>query len=330
MDGSKPDDRAGWVALSKDNEAKPPPPPAASFDFEKNALRAEPLTTGHQRADRRFPKKSEDSSKPQHIPFIRQLRHDLPTADCGLVCNLCKELSGERCTFSVTKCVTRDQIWPGPYNTNAFKGQAPTTLADFFDLKKYPGKRGLRKAPQANLEWALMADGVPREKVYATLETEEGVARALAKLDTIKSQVIWWEAGAQPPQLLADGQVSMTSAWNGRIWAAQAKEKQPFKIIWDGQMYDIDVWAVPVGAPNKAKAMDFVRFATSSPVMADQSQYIAYGPTRTSAQSLVHADMKTHMPTDPQNFASALQVNSEWWGDHADELNERFNAWLAK
>lgn len=233
---------------------------------------------------------------------------------------------------ALNDCAVGAYIWTTAvaYNTNAFKGQAPTTLADFFDLKKYPGKRGLRKAPQANLEWALMADGVPREKVYATLETEEGVARALAKLDTIKSQVIWWEAGAQPPQLLADGQVSMTSAWNGRIWAAQAKEKQPFKIIWDGQMYDIDVWAVPAGAPNKAKAMDFVRFATSSPVMAKQSQYIAYGPTRRSAQSLVQADMKPHMPTDPQNFASALQVNSEWWGDHADELNERFNAWLAK
>lgn len=166
-------------------------------------------------------------------------------------------------------------------------GQAPTALADFFDLKKYPGKRGLRKAPQANLEWALLADGVPRDQVYETLETDEGLARAFKKLDSIKSQVIWWEAGAQPPQLLADGQVTMTSAWNGRIWAAQAKVKQPFKIIWDGQMYDIDVWAVPVGAPNKAMAMDFLRFATSTQIMADQSQYIAYGPTRKSSQPLV-------------------------------------------
>lgn len=229
-------------------------------------------------------------------------------------------------------CAVGAYIWTTAvaYNTKAFKGQTPSTLADFFDLKKYPGKRGLRKAPQANLEWALMADGVARDKVYSTLETEEGLDRAFAKLDSIKSQVIWWEAGAQPPQLLADGQVTMTSAWNGRIWAAQAKEKQPFKIIWDGQMYDIDVWAIPVGAPNKAKALDFLRFATSAPVMAEQAKYIAYGPARKSAQSLIQPDMKPHMPTEAANFASALQVNSEWWGDHADELNERFNAWLAK
>ena len=216
------------------------------------------------------------------------------------------------------------------YNTNAFKESAPKTLNDFFDLQKFPGKRGLRKAPQANLEWALLADGVPRDQVYSTLETEPGLERAFAKLDTIKSQVSWWEAGAQPPQLLADGQVTMPSAWNGRIWAAQAKEKQPFQIIWDGQMYDINVWAVPVGTPNKAEAMDFLRFATSAQVLADQTKFITYGPTRKSSQPLVPADLKPHMPTDPANFATALQVNSEWWGDHADELNERFNAWLSK
>lgn len=216
------------------------------------------------------------------------------------------------------------------YNSKAFKGQAPTTLADFFDLQKFPGKRGLRKAPQANLEWALMADGVPREQVYATLETEQGLERAFAKLDTIKRQVIWWEAGAQPPQLLADGQVSMTSAWNGRIWSAQVKEKQPFKIIWDGQMYDIDVWAIPLGAPNRQRAMDFLRFATSPQVLADQSRYIAYGPSRKSSQPLVQADMQASLPTAPANFTSALQVDSQWWSDHADELNERFNAWLAR
>ena len=233
---------------------------------------------------------------------------------------------------ALNECGVGAYIWSTTvaYNTTAFKGAAPATLADFFDVKKFPGKRGLRKAPQANLEWALLADGVPREEVYTTLATDDGLERAFKKLDTIKSQVIWWEAGAQPPQLLADGQVTMSSAWNGRIWTAQDKEKQPFKIIWDGQMYDIDVWAVPVGAPNKKTAMDFLRFATGTQALADQTQYIAYGPTRKSSQPLVKAAMKAHMPTDAANFATALQVNSEWWGDHADELNERFNAWLAK
>lgn len=233
---------------------------------------------------------------------------------------------------AVTDCAVANIIWSTvvAYNANAFKGEQPATLKDFFDLAKFPGKRGLRKAPQGNLEWALMADGVPRERVYSTLETEAGLERAFAKLDTIKNQVVWWEAGAQPPQLLADGQVAITSAWNGRIWAAQTQEKQPFKIVWDGQLYDMDVWAVPAGTKNKIRAMEFLKYATSTPVLAEQSKYIAYGPTRKSSQALVSDEMKPHLPTSPENFKTAIQMNAEWWGDHADELNERFNAWLMK
>ncbi|GAB7528350.1 ABC transporter substrate-binding protein [Pseudomonas sp. 3A(2025)] len=232
---------------------------------------------------------------------------------------------------AISDCAVANIIWSTTvaYNTKAFT-QQPTTLKDFFDTKTFPGKRGLRKAPQGALEWALLADGVPANKVYSTLETEAGVDRAFAKLDTIKDQVVWWEAGAQPPQLLADGQVVMTSAWNGRIWTAQTKEKQPFSIIWDGQLYDMDVWAIPAGSKNKQRALEFLRFATSTQVLAEQSKLIAYGPTRKSSQALVSEEMKPHLPTSPENFKTALRMNAEWWGDHADELNERFNAWLTR
>ena len=104
----------------------------------------------------------------------------------------------------------------------------PKTIADVFDLQKFPGKRGLQKNPFVNLEWALIADGVPQADVYKVLATPEGVDRAFKKLDTIKKEVVWWEAGAQPPQLLADGQVVMTSAWNGRIHNAIVQDKKPF------------------------------------------------------------------------------------------------------
>ena len=87
----------------------------------------------------------------------------------------------------------------------------PTTIADVFD-QKFP-KRGLQKNPFVNLEWALIADGVAVKDVCnKVLNTPAGVDRAFKKLDTIKKDVVWWEAGAQPPQLLADGQVVMTSA----------------------------------------------------------------------------------------------------------------------
>ncbi|HEY8013078.1 MAG TPA: extracellular solute-binding protein, partial [Dongiaceae bacterium] len=73
----------------------------------------------------------------------------------------------------------------------------PTKIADLFDLKKFPGKRALQKDPFVNLEWALIADGVAIKDVYKVLGTPEGIDRAFKKLDTIKKDVIWWEAGAQ-------------------------------------------------------------------------------------------------------------------------------------
>lgn len=233
---------------------------------------------------------------------------------------------------ALTDCGVANYVWSTvvAYNTKAFKGDAPSTLKDFFDTKRFPGKRALRKAPQVNLEWALMADGVPREQVYAELSTEAGLDRAFAKLDSIKQDIIWWEAGAQAPQLLADGEVSMISGYSGRIVIAQRSEQQPFKIVWDGQVYDMDAWVVPAGNPKKEQALAFLKYATQSKVLADQSNYIAYGPTRISAQALVDPKIRPDLPTSPENFASALQLDSAWWGDHSDELNERFNAWLAR
>jgi len=220
------------------------------------------------------------------------------------------------------------------YDTSKFP-EGPKTMADFFDLEKFPGKRGMRKGAKANLEMALMADGVPAADVYATLETDEGIDRAFAKLDTIKDQVVWWEAGAQPPQLLADGEVAMTTAYNGRIFAAAVAENKPFQVVWDGQVYEYDLFVIPKGAPNLEAAKKFIAFSTDTQRLADQAKWISYGPARKSSAPLVglYQDGKTemgpHMPTAPENMTNALASSYEFWVDRDAELNERFNAWLA-
>ena len=222
------------------------------------------------------------------------------------------------------------------FDKSKFSGKQPSTLKDFFDLENFPGKRGLRKAPKVNLEWALMADGVAPEDVYETLSTSEGVDRAFAVLDKIKDEVIWWEAGAQPPQMLNDGEVAMTSVYNGRVFNAIAVEQRPFEIIWDNQVWDIDLFIMPKGAPNKEAAMKFLTFATDTQRLADQAKWISYGPARKSSVPLIgkHAEadieMGPHMPTAPDNFKTALQNDFLWWADNQDELTERFNAWLAQ
>jgi putative spermidine/putrescine transport system substrate-binding protein len=239
---------------------------------------------------------------------------------------------------TISDCAIATIVWSTIYGYDDSKigDVKPTTIADFFDTAKFPGKRSMRKAPKANLEFALMADGVPADKVYEILATPEGLDRAFAKLDTIKKDVVWWEAGAQPPQLLADGEVVMATAYNGRLFNAAVTENKPFVIVWDGQIWDLDLWAIPKGAKNKKAALEFLAFSTDTQRLADQAAWISYGPARNSSISLIgkHAeagvDMGPHMPTAPDNFKNALQVDFEFWADNQDQLNERFNAWLAK
>lgn len=222
------------------------------------------------------------------------------------------------------------------YRTDKVGDTPPTSINDVFDLAKYPGKRSLEKKPVNNLEWALIADGVPADEVYDLLGTDAGVIRAFAKLDTIKDSVIWWEKGAQTPQLLADGEVVMGSTYNGRLFSVIEEEKQPVAMMWDWQVFDLDGWVIPAGGPNQADVEKYLTFATDTQRLADQAKYISYGPARASSAPLVgkHADlgidMSPHMPTAPANAKNTLLYNYEFWADNVDDLTEKFQAWLAR
>lgn len=215
------------------------------------------------------------------------------------------------------------------YNADKITGQQPATLADFFDVQKIPGKRGLLKNAAGNLEWALLADGVRASDVYATLATPEGVDRAFKKLDTIKPEIVWWESGAQPIDLLGSGRVVMTSAWHARVNNA-IKDGRNFKIVWDFQELYWDFWAIAKGTPNMGRAYEFIKFASDPKVMSQQSKYIDYGPTRTDAVALVDPAIAITLPTHPGNMATAFPTDPRFWARNGYELNRRFDAWLAR
>ncbi|MCY4425514.1 MAG: extracellular solute-binding protein, partial [Halieaceae bacterium] len=164
-----------------------------------------------------------------------------------------------------------------------------------------------------------------------------GLKRAFDKLDSIKDQVVWWEAGAQPPQMLADGEVIMSTAYNGRIFNAQILEKQPFVIVWNGQVLDLGgPLGIVAGTPRLEAALQFVRFANRPSSAGNISKYISYSPVRFSARALVGkhlqsgVDMQPHMPTAPENLQRALHGDWRWWSENRDEMNERFSVWLAQ
>ena len=212
----------------------------------------------------------------------------------------------------------------------------PSRIEDFFDIENFPGRRGVHRNPQGVLEIALMGDGVEPGNVFELLRTEAGVQRAFDSLGRIKDQIVWWEAGAQPPQMLADREVSMAIAWNGRIFNAQMLEDQPFKIMWDGRVVGTGGLTIVSGAPNYENAKQFVEFAARAESQAGVASYIAYSPVRKSGFAMVgnHAitgkPMLPHMPTNPDHGGRELQMDDEFWVDHRDEIVERFTAWLSR
>ena len=215
------------------------------------------------------------------------------------------------------------------YNGDKFPDGGPRSWADFWNVEKFPGKRALRKGPKYNLEFALMADGVPVTDVYKVLATPEGVDRAFKKLTELKPHLIWWEAGAQPPQLLASGEVVMTSVYNGRL-DAPVKEGKDFRIVWPGSIYAVDSWVILKGSPNQEKAMQLIAFMSAVPNQINLPKYISYGVTNKTASRAIPPDILKNLPSAPENLKKAVAINTEFWTDNVDELNKRFNAWAAK
>lgn len=222
------------------------------------------------------------------------------------------------------------------YDPHRFSGAEPSTLADFFDPKTYPGPRALRRASgKYNLEMALLADGVKPADVYEVLLTPAGVARALAKLDTIASALVWWSPSDPPAKMLSEGRAAFATILNGDYFDAAMHEGAP-GAIWDRQLYELDVFAIARGNPKRALAMDFIRFATSAKSLGAVASWVPYGPARQSALGFAgqNPDLKIAMtpflPTAGGRFQTAFAIDDEWWRLHEADVDMLWQAWLSR
>ncbi|MCG4452518.1 MULTISPECIES: ABC transporter substrate-binding protein [unclassified Pseudomonas] len=227
------------------------------------------------------------------------------------------------------ECAVGNIVWSVvfAYNKDTIGGTEAASINDFFDTKKIPGKRAMRKRPQVNMEWALLADGVAPAEVYEVLATPEGQQRAFDKLASIKDDVVWFDSWSQAPQLLNDGGAVLVQSANGRFYDAIRQEGKPFVIVWDGHVYDLDAWAVLKGSPKKDLAFKFIAYATESKPLAGMSD-VAYGPTRKSSTPMMDPAAAPHLPT--AHLDQGIQAGSEFWADYGESLGEKFNEWLLK
>ena len=217
------------------------------------------------------------------------------------------------------------------YSNAAFGDDPPSTVADFFDTQRYPGRRAIRDDPTVVMEWALIADGVTPGDVYGLLETPAGIERALAKMDAIKPGLQLWDSGREPVRMLNGGEVAMTSVWATTGATASREEGADFSIVWHGRVIELDLFGIPKGSRNKAAAIDFIRFASSSESLANMVGYLPNGPTRRSSLALVSDEVREQLPNNPA-FEDKITIRSdaEWWAKNHAALEEAFDAWLAE
>ncbi len=222
------------------------------------------------------------------------------------------------------------------YAPSRFGAARPQTIADFFDLARFPGPRALRRgSAKYNMELALLADGMKPSDIYDALLTPVGIDRALTKLSTLKGSLVWWDNSADAIAMLNDGRAAFATVLNGDLYDA-AQHHRAVAAIWDRQLYELDVFGVPKGNPHKEAAMDFVRFATASEGLAGVASWVPYGPARRSALALVRknpelgTDMTPFLPTTPEHFKTAFAVDDEWWQLHGPDIEPRWQVWLAQ
>jgi putative spermidine/putrescine transport system substrate-binding protein len=238
-------------------------------------------------------------------------------------------------------CVVPQIFWSYVpfYEEGTFTGDQPTTIADFFDVEKFPGKRGIHTWPNALIEMALVADGVAIEDVYDVMSTDEGIDRAFAMLDKIKDHSVFWSSGAKPLELVKSGEVAMSIAYNGRIGAAVLSEGEKFVTVWDGQVLEEEWLVLMKGAPNKDEAMKFLVHASAPEQQAGQAKFINYGPMRKSAFAIMEAgepwfhngkNIMEHMPNRDDVMARSVVASPEWWADNGDSIGERYTAWMGQ
>ncbi|HLI10001.1 MAG TPA: ABC transporter substrate-binding protein [Alphaproteobacteria bacterium] len=218
------------------------------------------------------------------------------------------------------------------WNTKTYGNKGPQSWADFWDVKKFPGKRAYRKSVAGALEPALMADGVPPDKVYEVLSSPGGIARAIKKIKELKPYIaVWWSSGAEQAQLMKDGEVDMITGWNGRFDVA-AKDGAKVAYTFNQALLDYDCYAVPKGAPHAALAMKFLAEISKPQYQAALTKYITYGPSNKKAYDggMIDPAYARTLPSYPANEAKQLRIDLDWYIKHEKEAAEAYQNMLTE
>jgi putative spermidine/putrescine transport system substrate-binding protein len=212
------------------------------------------------------------------------------------------------------------------YRKSTFKGPAPTSWADFWDVKKFPAARAISglglNAP--DLEFALIADGVPAANLYPL-----DVPRALASLTKIRASIqSFYGTDAISENLLSTGEVDLEAIANGRIQGLIDNGGE-FAIEWNQHMKVPSGYSILKGAKNLENAYRFLDYAMSPETQARFATLIPYGPINTKSFAIIPEEHAAKLPTNPKWTEKGFTQDAKWWGDNLPSVTTAWNAWAA-
>ncbi|WP_081593629.1 extracellular solute-binding protein [Rhizobium mesoamericanum] len=213
-------------------------------------------------------------------------------------------------------------------NQEGFPNGVPSSWADFFDTKKFPGPRGLSNFgdPWRVLVGALLADGVPKDKLFPL-----DLDRSFHKLDQIKPEIVlWWKTGDQIQRAFREKEVVLAPMWGTRT-NFLIKEGLPLKPIWNGATLNTAYWSIFKSAPNKDNAIKFLNWYFDHPdVEASSNKAQNAAPVTKQALAQFTPDEQKDLPTSEENMKGVVIPDYEWLAQHNNEITERWNSWLAQ
>lgn len=234
-------------------------------------------------------------------------------------------------------CGTASLRWSGVtiYNKEKYKKKAPSGLWDLLNTKRFPGKRALVTNPEYLFETILIAEGVKPYRVYRTLSSDKGVRRVLRRLNKLSRHITWVDSYAEAVDLVSSGKAGMGQGFNGRVFLENTRGSD-IAILWDGQIYDTNYYAIAQRSNAKQDAAAFISFATEPRQLAKHAGEVAYGPLKKQALSLMQKHprfdvaLKPFTPTHAANGKRRLRRDAAWWAENRERIQTAFDAWRAE
>ena len=216
--------------------------------------------------------------------------------------------------------LTVTYAYPMAYDSSKFADDPPKNWADFWNVKKYPGKRAMYKYMVGVLEAALLADGVTPDKLYPL-----DVERALKKIREIKDHLVFWASGAESQQMFLQGEIVMGQLWNTRASILERDTKGRVKFTWNQAIFVPGPGIVPVGNPaGREWAMRFIAFMQDPGRQVELLKCLGYGPANPAANKLMSPDLKHINPSDPDNMKQMIPYDRKYYGEKYDDLLNKF------